>query len=563
MLSALGYALTPPYFSRSFSHNFPAPFVIANRPRGTCFYDSLGNQLRAQTAVTGSYNDQEKTYFDPAQAGGLQDMSTDGCALLKSVDGTYFLIDDSAGSDPAGWIRGATYYTAVKNAMSTGPETSDYALMMSGTNDATVGSPMTNAKYKQAMAKLKEFIQADFVNIQCAFVQPLHRSDNGASVNANYNIIREAQRELCEEDSWFKILPDMYDLDLLAVNDAHFSVTERQTRQPARIVKAIAYYFNKIGLTGVFGPRVTTASFYGDKMRLTVAQDGGTDFAAIPSLAEKTVSIRIGSTDFKGASVTRVDATHLDISFENIGLTDGIVNNAVIVSGTLAELSATSAEVIKDNATDARPLRSGVVSITNLHPLWDIHDLNLHLVAKTGTKTFSGSDVTVVTDRMNGSWGSAASYYPYYDESAFGGRGALTSPDATTYLLSGTAFTKSSTGWGGIVFEVPATTASNKYLLCFASSAGGTNQNAFYMTTGGALYYQQNEATGVQLLSGAADLRGTKNILIWNFRSTAAVDFYLNGNAVITIDPTGFPDFMGQDHPVQQDAGGYGRHGRL
>jgi hypothetical protein len=532
MLTNLGYGLRQPRIPATSSGPV---FVVANTPRGTLFYDSIGNQFRAQTNVAGGFNDIMKTYFNPSTAGGLQDMSTDGCALLKSIDSTYFLIDDSSGADPVGWTRGTNYYTNVYNAMTTAANTSDYAIIVSGTNDATVGSPITKSKYKQALAKLKEFIQADFAYIQCAFLMPIHRSDYAPSVNANYNIVREAAREKCTEDSWFKILPDMYDLDL--ADTAHFTTSVYQTTLAERVADCIAYVFGKRSITGVYGPQVTSASFETGHLLLNVTHDEGTDFTSIPALTNKTLALRVGTTDYKTSSVTRISATQLKADLENVGLVDGTIASAVIAHGTMAELSGTSAEVIKDNATKAKPLRSGVVTLTNNDPLFNVHNLSLDLIPKTAAKTFSsGVLVTQATDRMNGYWEMlGTTREPTYDEMAFGGQGALTSGDSTTFMMSNTVFTKSNTGWGGMVFEVPASTAGSKYIVTWGTASAGSALIALYFTNTGILNFIENSAGGSTALS--SDLRGTKNILIWNFRSTSTVDFYLNNNAVVTLDP--------------------------
>lgn len=523
---------------------FPRPFVIANRPRGTLFYDSIGNQFRRETALAvapDGFNNYMKTYFDPTTAGGLQDMSTDGCALLKSTEdaagGSTWLIDDVTDPDYADWTRSPDRWDTVYDAMTTAANTSDYAMIVSGTNDASVDSGITKEKYKQGAAKLKYFIQngdKNFPNIQCGFLTPIHRSDFADSEDDLYQIVREAQNELCVEDTWFKRLPDTYDLDL--ADTAHFTNPEYQTRYGFRMAKAIAYYFGKIPVTGVFGPQVTAATFYGGHMDLTVAQDAGTDFDTIPSGAENTLGIRLGSSDFKPSSVERVDASTLRAHFDDKPLSLDAIEKVMIAHGTMKELSQTSAEVIKDNhATDPRPLRSGVVVPTIAHPLFNGSDLNVHMMAKTGTKTYaSGTDTSNIADRCGIDWASASGDEPYYDDTAFGGKGALVSADGNRFMQSqDNSWTVSNTGWGGIVFEVPATPSSNKYLLTFE---GGT-QVAFYMNGSGQLYFQQNQANGVELLSGLQDLRSTKNALIWNFRSLDAVDFYLNDNDVITINP--------------------------
>jgi hypothetical protein len=518
---------------------FPLPFVVSNRPRGALFYDSFGNLFRAESNIAGGFNDVMKTYFDPTTAGGLQDMSTDGSTLLKSVSTLNHQINNDSGSDPAGWTRG-TNYIANLAGITTPANTTDYVIAVSGgINDATVGSPITKVQFKQAMSKLREFIQADFPFVQCGFFAPCPRTNFAASVDANFNVVREAANEYFAEQTWWKRLPDTYDMDMDAVILNHPSALEFQTRYAYRIADCIAATFGKRSFVDVYGPQVTGAVFNGDHMILTVAQDGGTDFATIPALARNTLALRTQlPADFKSSGVTRVNATTLKVDFENIGLTGHTPASAVIAHGTMKELSVTSAEVIKDNATKAKPLRSAVVPIINNHPLWRVTDLNLHQIPKTGAKTYlSGVLATQVTDRMNGYWEAlGVTREPTYEDTAFGGRGALVSGDDTTFMMSNTVFTGSNTGWGGVVFEVPAITAANKYLLTFGLGSTGSNLIAFFMNGSGHLFFIENAAGGTSTIT-ATDLRTTKNVLIWNFRSTTEVDFYLNNNAVVTADP--------------------------
>lgn len=514
---------------------FPRPFVVANRPRGVAFYDSVGNQFRAQVTATGGFNDIMKTYFDPT-AGGVALMSTDGCSLLKSVEtaagGTTFMINDDSGSDPSGWTRGAQYSTNL-SALTVTANTVDYVFIISGINDANPSGGSTKAKTKQALTKLKEFIREDFPNVQCAFLHIVHRNDDAGASNTQMQIIREAQLEICAEDSWFKRGPDTYDLDMQ--DQSHFTTAIYQTTFAERYAKAIAYYFKKIPLLGVLGPDVTAVSFNSEYMDLTVAQDAGTDFATISAGAQNTLALDVGGSIIKPASVERVNTTTLRAWFDDKGAMSGKLNSAYVAYGHMNELAQTSATVIKDNASDARPLRSKVISsVTNNDPLWDL-SLNVDLLPRTGTKTYSsGALVSGITDRTGIAWSSAAGDEATYDATLFGGLGGLQSSDGNRFLQSAdNSWTVSNTGFGGIVFEFPATTPASKYLLTFE----GSNQVAFYITNGGALYYQQNSANGVELISGADDLRSKKNTLIWNFRSLTEVDFYLNGRSVLTIDP--------------------------
>ncbi len=516
-------------------NTFPRPFVVPNTPRGTLFYDSIGNQFRAQTNVAGGFNDDMKVYFDPTTAGGLQDMSTDGCALLKSTEdaagGVTWMIDDVTNPAYADWSPSAAQYNTVYDAMSTAANTSDYAIFVSGTNDASVGSNITKANYKLAMQKMKQFIQSNarnFPNIQCAFVMPLHRSDSGASSNTNYNTVRQAQRELCTEDTWFKILPDTYDLDL--VDTAHFTTLVYQTTFASRFADAIAYVFGKRAITGVYGPKISGVTFYGGYADFTVLPDAGTDIS-VTSGCQNTLAIIAGSTNYKFTSVTRTDATTFRAQLDDQPLNNSAIGNIVIADGCMSELSQTSAEVIKDNAASPKPLQSQVITPTIAHPLFNVTNGDLHFMAKTATKTYSsGALVSSAVDRCGKTWTAAAGDEGTYDGTAFGGKGGLVSSDVNRYFASPNAsWTAGSSLWLIVVFEVPAATNTNSYLMSIETS----NSASLIFNASGQMSYLTTTAAYT-----SGDLRNTRNFVMLNYTSLSTLDIYLNSSTpVYSGDP--------------------------
>lgn len=516
MVKGLGFGI-----SYQNSNSFPRPFVINNRPRGTLFYDSIGNQFRTQTALAvapDGFNEYMKAYFDPSTAGGLQDMSTDGAALFKSIDAIYHMIDDSAGEDPSTWTRGS-YYNSNFSGLSTPANTSDYAIIVSGTNDATVGSSVTKAKHKLGFAKLKEFIQADFPFIQCAFLMPLHRSDYALSVDANYNIVRQANLEKCEEDTWFKRLPDTYDLDL--ADTAHFTNTVYQTTFGKRFSDCVAYVFGKRSGVGIYGPRVTDARFYGGYVDYTIEHDAGTDIS-VTSGCENTIALTLGSSDFKHSSVERIDATTIRGHFDNKQLNSSAVGYATIVHGCMKELSQTSAEVVKDNASgDNKPLRSSIIMPSIEHPLFRVTNADLHLVAKIGAKTYaSGALVSSIIDRCGKTWSSAAGDEATYDATLFNNKGGLRATDGNRFLQSPNAsWTASDNIWMVFVLQPGAATQTNKYI----ATVEGSTACALYTNASGQINYQTASPNNIS----TQDLRATAHFLMVN-KQGANVSFYLD-----------------------------------
>lgn len=516
---------------------FPAPFVVANRPRTLFIYDSISNQLRAQASATGGWNDQTKLYFDPVTAGGTQRMGQDGAFLLKSMataaSGSVFFIDDDAGADPAGWVRSARYSTNLA-ALTAGPETIDFVVFLSGVNDANPASGITKTLYKQGCIKLFEFLQEDLVNLQAAFIPPLHRFFGGTPSDANCQIVREAQIELVSESNKFYALPWIGDLDL--TDAVHFTTTEYQTNIPERFVRSIAAACKKASYTGILGPRATAASFGISSLDLTIAPDDGDDIT-VPSGSEDAFGLEVDGTFYAPTSAERLSATSLRLYFEESGFQAADIDSLKVCYGAMKDMAQTSAPFVKDNSSLALPLQPAVLTPSLTNPR-AATPFNLRLSAQLCDKTFSGDSVTNVLDLSGQNWLSASGFYPEYSAAAFDNLGALTAPDNYTALYNDTNITLQDWMKFEFVFYVPETIPENCTILSFGTSAGGQPTPRFSLTliNTGELRWQRNQGEGGENL--ISDCRGMRIALTGLFIDSTEAYFFVNSTtATTTFDP--------------------------
>lgn len=503
-------------------------------PRVAVFYDSIGDNFKQEAGVSGGYNDETLNYF--STAGGVQDMSRGGHVLLRSTaeaigggTATQYYIDDSA-ADPVDWTRGAPY-TSVYNALTTPADSTDVLVVFGGTNDGNANSNITKAKYKQGLAKLKEFIQADFINCRFIILNPLHRQQGGSASDTQYQAIRDAQFEMIAEDTFFKEGITFYDADL---SDAvHPTDPAMQGVMAERQAKNLAFHGGIISATGVFGPSPINATWDGTDVLLTINHDDGSDLV-VDSGCEPLFTMKTGTNVINPTSVTRESTNSLRCSFDNSGILADPSIDFFVGYGALSGLAQSTPAVVKDNATPALPLRNKQITITNQNPIWDISNLVVNLDPKIAERTMSGSDVTSVSGAAGESFSSIAGRYPQYDSN-----GLLTAPDDSTHLLLDQSFTATvdGQGFGGCVIDVPASIPTDGItFLSFGTNSFGSQRCSLKLRAGGGLRWSRNDANGFEEVF-TGDLRGGKAIILWNFTSLSSVDFYINSLTPYNFNP--------------------------
>jgi len=509
---------------------FPSSFVVAGSPRSLLGYDSNAHYERGEAAQVNGYRDAIEAVFGAES--GTQNFAISGCYLLKSTrvaaSGVYSLINDDD-VDSANWTRD-TQYSTMLAAITAPADENDVLHILGGTNNANAAGGITKAEYKAGMLKLWEFIQADFVNIQAIVKSPVHRIlAAGSPDDAQFELIRTADTELDAENTWFFLGSERYMDDLR--DNAHFSVATLRGRTEEARAKDLGYAFKADLSAGSFGPLPVSAEFISNKMRVTLTHDAGTDIT-VTSGCEDIFAIFVDGTAHQPSSVVRVDATKIDLIFDEGNFDPVDLETCVCVYGAMAGLSQASPEVVKDNATFAQPLRRAVLTPTNSDPLFGM-TYTYDMDAVLGDKTLSGSDVTAITERSGNNFVSSAGYYCTYSSA----NGSLVATDDDTGYRTDTAFTGSAAHLMFMLFYAPATPATKGVIWGTGDTAGVQvmPRTSLLLDTNGDVDWFQNQTNSAQEI-GSANLGGW-NVVCLDFQSTSVCNAYLNSTTPVTFDP--------------------------
>jgi hypothetical protein len=289
------------------SKSFPPPFVVPGNPRGAVWYDSIAWDMRSNAGYAGSYNDQMESLFGVASSSGTQQMGTHGAFLLKSVRDTAglsskYMINDSAGSDPALWVKSADFDNVI--AANTSPnDSADYAFIMSGVNDSNASGGNTRTKHKQALMRLMDFIQEAQPNIQFAVVNLVHRQVGGGD-DTTYQATREGTMDAIAQDSRFHM--GICPIDLDHVDSSHFTDTVYRTDFSQRCARIVAKVCGKAVNGGLYGAEVTQAAWEETASLLcTITHEAGSDLTT-PAGCEDMFGLDVGGTVYQPSNVERV-----------------------------------------------------------------------------------------------------------------------------------------------------------------------------------------------------------------------------------------------------------------
>lgn len=509
--------------------------VLPDDPRVSVFYDSLGGYFKTNASAVDGYNTQMTQYF--TTAGGVQDMAQDGCFLLKSaadaIPSTQYLIDDTD-VDPANWSRSALY-SSLYGALTTSADSSDAVILFGGVNDSNPAAAMSKDRYKDGLQVLKAFVQADFVDVKFIILNIMHRIEGNAAYDQTVQAIKEAQLETITEDGFFKRGIEFYDQDLR--DSVHPSDAAFAGDMAARQARNLAYHAGQ-SVDGAFGPSVADIDFDG-ALNVNVQHDGGSDIS-VPATAADSFALRLGSNIYKPSSAARLSSSVFDLRFDNAGLLIDAERELSVGYGAISALSQLSPGVVADNyAGDAMPLQTQIVDITDEHPVWDLQDLVYCMDAETVARSYSGSDVTALTDNLGKTFSSTSGRYPQYSN------GFLTTADTTTHMLATSTFTASSTGFGGIVLDIPASVPNERPIFAFGASGTGNVRTNIRIMTNGNIRWSRNDSDGYETIS-TQDHRGSKVVILWNFKGVDDVDFYVNSPTPYTFNPRDSLGFQNQ-----------------
>ena len=509
--------------------------MLPDNPRVSVFYDSLGGYFKTNASAINGYNTQVTQYF--STAGGVQDMAQDGGFLLKSsadaISSTQYLIDDTD-ADPMNWTRSALYQN-LYGSLTTPANSADAIILFGGVNDSNPTAAMSKDRYKLGLQALKSFVQADFVGVKFIILNIMHRVEGNASYDHTVQEIKEAQLEIIAEDTFFKRGIEFYDQDLR--DSVHPSDLAFSGNMAARQARNLAYHSGQ-PVDGAFGPSVASVDFDGG-LNVTVQHVGGSDIS-VPAAATNCFAVRVGNNVYQPSAVARLSSSILDLRFDNAGLIIHDARSLLVGYGAMATLPQISPAVVMDNyAGDAMPLQTQCVSMADTHPIWDLQDLVYCLDAETVARSSSGADVTAIMDNLGKSYSSISGRYPQYSN------GFLTTADISTHMLATSKFTSSSTGFGGIVLDIPAFIPNERPIFAFGASGTGNVRTNIRIMTNGNIRWSRNDSDGYETIS-PQDHRGSKVIILWNFKNVDDVDFYVNSLVPYNFNPRNSLEFQNQ-----------------
>lgn len=509
-----------------------------------------GDSLASRCLSTGGSN--KATFIAEAEAyygsgnvtiegfsqGGLDTLKT--WAQSNNPTATVYFWDDDTSSP-------SSKLTGLISSDITAPSAVNAVVLFLGANDANAtleasfGSTYTKAQYKAAFKELCEYLYTTaFSASKFIGIVPFHRNDQSAFAPQAYQAIIESQIEAAQEVPYIKLFPSIWDVDL---NDTVHPTGEEtepadnayQDHIAQRLIEAVSSHHKKTHGAKV-GPVLLSASMKADHVLVDVHHDQGSDIS-VPANAAYGLRVDDDGESLVIGDVTKVSATRFKIDLPDQALDNGSSYSLYASYGQTESLSRTSAEVIVDNTAEALPLMQGAINVEDTDPVRMLTSLEIDINARAGAKTLSGSDVTDITGGANGIGATSSSgRYPQYDDTAFGGAGALYDPDGSTHMVTDSNHTAGSSCFMGMVVEFPSSPGASYDFLSFGTSGFGNTNARFQYTNIGELKYAQNSDNFFQTL--VDDVEGQKAIILLNFTGADNVDCYYNSTDVtVSFDP--------------------------
>ncbi len=164
----------------------------------------------------------------------------------------------------------------------------------------------------------------------------------------DYRNLRDAQKQLDEENAWIHRAPEKFHRDLadgIHLTDAAYALHGPHVARKA--LKVLGETVNG----GVDGPRITNASRSGTTVTVTLAHDGGTDFT--PTTGIEGFTILDSGTPMTISSAVRTNATTITLT-----LASAPAGTAELYYGYRALFGVNPANLVVDNeSTYPKPLQ--------------------------------------------------------------------------------------------------------------------------------------------------------------------------------------------------------------
>ena len=470
----------------------------------------------------------------------LENFSQGGLRTYKTIDdnasagGVYFWDDTTS-------LPSAKLTSLLTNI--TTPADVNGVVLFLGSNDKTedleadyIAGTINDTQYITALTELCAYLKdTAFPSAEFILLQRFHRYETTNFPSPRLiEAIKRNQQAVIDNVSYVHSLPDIWETDL---EDAtHPSQSAYEDVINPRMGDVIAQLHGKTTNKSLVGPKITSAVLNADHVIATIEHDQGTDIT-VPTDASFGFRYNLSDDEATGdnatGDVTKIDTTTIKIDLPDINVGTGTTEKLYTTYGRTNALSQTDAEAIVDNTTIPCPLRQGPVIVVESDLVRQLTNLELDMNARASSKTLSGSDVTNVGGLIE--FESTSGRYPEYDDTAFGGAGALVAPDAATHMKSSSDFATEDTCMIGIVFETPVSNSANLTFFSTGESGFGDTGCSLLLTSTGELDFGRNQGNGYEELDGSAF--GKKFIVILNYKGVDDLDIYINSTTPNNVDP--------------------------
>lgn len=307
---------------------------------------------------------------------------------------------DDVSVTPAAGPELTQMYTTISNAGYAGNDVTAILWSQGEADGARIPSALSQQEYKAALLAIFNHMRATLGMHLFVVIQPIGR--RATTDKAGWKQVREAQRELAEENGWIILGAELYDLGLydeVHLDDAGYvTAGNRMARVVARQLQA--------AIPSVLGAEAELATLSGSVINLQIAHEAGD---AIVGIADKTPDTGGGLTGFFQIEDAQENALIVDEVSVTRGNSLEITLDHVPVSGVtlyggyeeMANLDADS--IIADNSSEALPLRCFARPIeVSLENVLNIPSLEVYLDAIDSSFTLDGSNHVVQWSDLSG-----------------------------------------------------------------------------------------------------------------------------------------------------------------
>lgn len=281
----------------------------------------------------------ENWLINAAENGSFAIKQNDGNANNPNANWWYDPLTDSFGPR-------MTYWESVATAFGTDN------IEMIDWDQGESDSLSSIAALKFAWLKIFERMRAVIGN-KPVIITPIGRRSDVE--NTGYNNLRAAQQQLASEQSWIHLAPEKFIQDL--ADTVHLTDVGYGAHGTILARKMLAILEQTIP-GGVDGPEIITASRTGTTVTVTLSHNAGTDFSPQNNIAG--FKMFDNGSEINITNAERVNATTITLTLANA---PSGTETLYYGYGTLIDAAANPQNLLRDNSTNALPLRASGITL--------------------------------------------------------------------------------------------------------------------------------------------------------------------------------------------------------